>query len=99
MKKSLCMKKWFRFEGRMARGTYWKVMLLSYVFAWLLGEAPEEARDLFVMLLPFVAWIVLASSVKRCRDCGYSLWWLLAFPLFGFVLLFKAGENNNKRCN
>ena len=57
----------------------------KYMGVWSLGS--------LVILIP-VCWILLAQSVKRCHDRGWS--GLMYFiPYFTFVLMFIPGEKRN----
>lgn len=84
----------FSFDGRLNRGKYWLVALLTGA-AWLvffllgaliaeiLGESATSVLGFFVGSVVLVAtlWAAIATGVKRLHDREKSGWWMLMFYL------------------
>lgn len=67
------------------------VRQLIYVDYWLLFALVAVT---VLMVLPAVF-----AGIKRCRDCGISLWWMLLFtffPIAGFYLFFAKTKRQTK---
>lgn len=101
----------FSFSGRMARKPY----VLTQVFVgfgvglvWAVADLLSASRSsvsaglgilLFVASLAIACWLAWATSVKRTRDTGVTVWWaltLLVPPLnvaaLAFLLLVPSDE-------
>lgn len=65
-------------------GIWWLVTII--VFAAGLGTLYLPFSSItgwsFTPLYVVLAWAALMLPVKRLRDAGISLWWLLVFPAF-----------------
>ncbi|EHQ30402.1 FAD-binding protein [Mucilaginibacter paludis] len=82
----------FTFNGRLSKGTFWLASLFYwctfYVLYNLLLFAIAEGATF--ILYPLLFWIVIATSIKRLHDQGYSGYWLFTvlIPVLGPVWLF-----------
>jgi uncharacterized membrane protein YhaH (DUF805 family) len=97
------MKEYFNFNGTAKRQEYWAVLVLSIVgiaigFVVLEGSGGLGA---LIALILFVGtlWAVLAVTVKRLRDAGLSVWWILAIlvPYIGTVATIAFGCIGSKK--
>ena len=90
------MKKYFNFNGTTKRQEYWAVYVISMV-ALILSIIVTElgALGAVIALAMIVAalWAVIATTVRRLRDAGLSLWWVLAtlVPYIGTVATIVFG--------
>lgn len=77
-------------QGRVARGKFWLVFLLTFVFSilsisfWAListllksfsPTAPIVIGVLWFVLIISLGWISIATTVKRFHDRNKSGWW------------------------
>ena len=71
----------FDFKGRMTRSEFWSFVLTSLAFAiFLLGAVAAINERLIWVALGYVATFMVpyvSAIVRRVRDTGKSLWWLL----------------------
>ena len=91
--------KYFNFSGLAKRQEYWAVTLLTFFVGWMLFVVSlimaglvamvSELTGGFLVLVLTLAWIVgsfwlvLSTSVRRCRDSDiHPLWVLLWFVPF-----------------
>ena len=96
------MKEWFSFKGRSGRLSYFLrdlveiVILLAAVILQVVVSHPVTVA-IYLVVLVFIIWIGLASSVKRCHDLDKSGWWCLV-PIWNVVALcfFKGTEGENR---
>ena len=72
------MKEYFTFEGVAKRQEYWAMIILSVVLS-IVVFVLAESQPVFLLLLVGVLWYNLATTVRRIRDTGMSMWWLVAF--------------------
>ena len=72
------MKEYFTFEGVAKRQEYWAMVILSVVLSIVIFVLAESQPVLLVLLVG-VLWYNLATTVRRIRDTGMSMWWLVAF--------------------
>ena len=72
------MKEYFSFEGTAKRQEYWAMILLT-VLASIIVIALAATQPVLLVLLVGVLWYNLATTVRRIRDTGMSMWWLVAF--------------------
>ena len=97
------MKEYFNFNGTAKRQEYWAVIILSIV-AMAIGFVVLEGSGglgALIALILFVGtlWAVLAVTVKRLRDAGLSVWWILAIlvPYVGTVATIVFGCVGSKQ--
>jgi len=96
----------FSFEGRINRGTFWKITLLQFVAVIAVGVivavvTPKLGSEvggmgsLAVMGVVWVAmiWISLATQAKRWHDIDKSGWMVLLniIPVVGFFAFLYSG--------
>lgn len=74
------MTKYFSFEGTAKRSEYWAMILVCVVVSVVIGML-MEASVAFGVLLLGVLWYQLATIVRRIRDTGNNVWWVLVFLL------------------
>lgn len=92
----------FSFKGRLKRGTYFWIYACVGVFSNLLNLFLDTTMDELPSLLVWMsilyffvaAWIVFASTIKRCHDKGQSGWYAL-IPFYYIVLFFLKGEEKD----
>ena len=96
------MKEYFNFNGTAKRQEFWAVHIIAVV-VMLVGFALLEgagALSALIALILFVAtlWIVLAVTVKRLRDAGLSVWWILTIlvPYVGTIATIVFGVIGSK---
>lgn len=104
------MFKLFDFSGTSTRALYWATMVLTVIAAWILGficgtiiatpAAPLGYVLLFVVVVA-ATLILIANTVKRCRDCGVSPWWAAAtfIPYIGAIVAIVVGCLSTKSSN
>ena len=97
------MKEYFNFNGTAKRQEYWAVIILSIVamaagFVVLEGSGGLGALIALVLFVGTL-WAVLAVTVKRLRDAGLSVWWILAIlvPYVGTVATIVFGCVGSKQ--
>jgi len=101
--------KYFSFSGSAKRQEYWAVTLLTFFVGWILFVVSlimaglvamvSELTGGFLVIILTLAWIVgsfwlvLSTSVRRCRDADiHPLWVLLWFvPFINFWWWIIAG--------
>ena len=82
-------KKYLSFDGRATRSEYWAVNLITYLGLILVGLVSVlitmsglfgaiVAGLLFLSSLVLVAWAMLATTARRCRDAGINPWFTCA---------------------
>lgn len=91
------MTKYFNFNGVAKRQEYWAVIVLS-ILAIIVGSVALldlSGLGTLVALAIFVAtiWAILATTVRRLRDAGLSIWWILTLfiPYVSFVAQIVFG--------
>ena len=83
----------FFFEGRITRGTFWKIVLLlvlslilMFSLVWGAGKLRRQyggdmekpvEQVVFVFGMSLIGWVNLATQVKRWHDLGLSGWLVL----------------------
>ena len=72
------MKEYFTFEGVAKRQEYWAMIILSVVLS-IVVLVMAQSQPVLLLLLVGVLWYNLATTVRRIRDTGMSMWWLVAF--------------------
>lgn len=79
------VKRVFGFEGVAKRQEYWAVQIVAFVYvvAALIIVGNPFLTDLTALLVLFgfiaTVWALLATTVRRLRDAGISLWWMLVY--------------------
>ena len=77
------MKEYFDFNGTAKRSEYWAMIVVG-TLAYLVGVSMIETLPFVALaLMVLVVWYALATTVRRVRDSGNSLWWLLALLVPG----------------
>jgi len=97
------MKEYFNFDGTAKRQEYWGVIIVGIIVA-VIGMAALEGSGglgalVALVLLVGVLWAVIAVTVKRLRDAGLSVWWILAtlIPYIGTVATIAFGCIGSKQ--
>ena len=83
------VKEYFKFKGRSNRSEYWAINLLSYFGLIVVGLLSAVvamsgilgaliSMGLIVVACVAVVWLVIAVTVRRCRDIGITPWFTLA---------------------
>lgn len=101
------MKQYFEFKGTAKRQEYWAVIILS-ILAMIVGFVAIEDFSLIanvfgLVLLVGAFWVILATTVRRLRDAGLNVWWILVtlIPYIGTIATIAFGcigsvENKNE---
>ena len=91
------VKEYFNFNGDATRQEYWAVIIIS-IIAMVIGFIALEDSStiaIFVGLGIIVAtiWAILATTVRRLRDAGLSIWWILVtlVPYIGTIATIVFG--------
>ena len=103
------MTKYFSFQGLAKRQEYWATTLLTFfvgwmvyvaalIFAGIVAFASPMTGGIFVVLLTLAwivvsFWLVLATTVRRCRDADIHVLWVLLWfvPFINFWWWIIAG--------
>jgi uncharacterized membrane protein YhaH (DUF805 family) len=96
------MTKYFSFSNQATRSEFWAVWLIG-VFALpiplvLLSLLSIPLAVVSLSTVPFtllllllgsvgILWLLIATSVRRCRDADINPLWVLAFLLFPYITL------------
>jgi len=93
------MTQYFSFYGTAKRQEYWAVIFISFAIAFI-GTVLSEPLLLLAIILT-VAWLQLATAVRRCRDAGISPWWVILFllPWVNFILTIVLGVIKSDESN
>lgn len=83
------MKQYFSFEGRATRSEYWAMILIAMVGAVVGMMFLEAAPLVALVVLVAVLWYQVATTVKRIRDTGNNVWWILTL-FIPFVALIAT---------
>ena len=96
------MKEYFKFDGTAKRQEYWAVIVISVV-AFAAGFIALEGSGglgALIALVLFIAafWAWLAVTVRRLRDAGLNVWWILAtlVPYVGGIATIVFGIIGSK---
>ena len=96
------MKEYFKFDGTAKRQEYWAVIVISVV-AFAAGFIALEGSGglgALIALVVFIAafWAMLATTVRRLRDAGLNVWWILAtlVPYVGGIATIVFGIIGSK---
>jgi uncharacterized membrane protein YhaH (DUF805 family) len=99
------MEKYFKFDGVSTRSEYWAVMIIAFFASFAVGFiggmflvagsniALAVGVALVLAAIVASAWLVIATTVRRCRDAGINVWWTLGacVPYVGFVVAIVIG--------
>ena len=101
--------KYLSFNGTAKRQEYWAVTLLTFFVGWMVFVASLIPAALVAIASPITAgflvlsltlgwivisvWLVLAVTVRRCRDADISVFWTLLWliPAINFWWWIVAG--------
>lgn len=94
------MQKYFNFEGTSTRSEFWAMQLIAGLvlfMAFIMLAA--EAIVLGLPLMFAACWYNLATTVRRIRDSGNNVWWILVYavPYISFIALFVFGILETKK--
>jgi len=90
-------KKYFSFNGVATRSEYWACMAIVIIgtIAMIVLIASESAILILSALVLAIAliWYNIATSVRRVRDTGLPILWIIAFflPYVAIIALFVFG--------
>jgi uncharacterized membrane protein YhaH (DUF805 family) len=75
------MQQYFNFSGTAKRQEYWAVLIIS-IMTTIVGLALVEGGSAVAALVALVLlvgtlWVLLATTVRRLRDAGLNVWWIL----------------------
>ena len=98
------MGKYFSFNGVAKRQEFWAVAIIGVLLtlvivaltSWVLSGFDANTAVGGILLLATViisAWLSLATTVRRCRDCGLNPWWTLGcfIPYIGGIVWIVIG--------
>lgn len=104
MDKLLQYKKYLEFSGKATRSEYWAIYLLTWLMVFvatflffllsLSGPLGILVGAAFMLMTGFVlAWLMVATAARRCRDAGINPWFVLSFiiPYVNFVVFIVFG--------
>ena len=82
-------KKYFCFDGRTGRKSFWLFVLVNFVISTILGMIPGIGQVLSAVWFLAVLCPSLGITARRLHDTGRSAWNLLwAFlPVIGWIVL------------
>ena len=101
--------KYFSFSGVAKRQEYWAITLFTFLISWIILILALLLAGVVAVVSPMTGgflvlaftlswivgsiWLLLATSVRRCRDADiHPLWVLLWFiPFFNFWWWVVAG--------
>lgn len=80
----------FSFSDTTKRGYYfWNTLVLAILSVVVIALVDERELDegWGILLLALAAWSFVANTIKRWRDTGYNMWWLITLfiPYVSFV--------------
>jgi uncharacterized membrane protein YhaH (DUF805 family) len=83
------------FSGRMDRASFFFINVFILLIALIVDKIQFDGLvdTVFLMTVAFgICWLYFASLIKRMRDAGINLWWvLLVFvPLANWILFLTA---------
>jgi uncharacterized membrane protein YhaH (DUF805 family) len=87
------MKQHFNFEGTATRSEYCAMIVIGSL-GYIIGASTLETAPVFSLaVMVAVAWYALATTARRIRDTGNSLWWMLALlvPVIGTIVTVVFG--------
>ena len=96
------MQQYFSFNGTAKRQEYWAVLIISIIttivgLALVEGGSAVSALVALVLLIGTL-WVLLATTVRRLRDAGLNVWWILLIfvPYISFVAHIVFGAIGSK---
>ena len=94
------MEKYFKFDGTATRSEYWAMQLLAGLalfmgFVLMLSEVIILGFPLFFA----ACWYNLATTVRRIRDSGNNVWWIIVYavPYISFIAMVVFGILETKK--
>jgi uncharacterized membrane protein YhaH (DUF805 family) len=108
------MIKFFHLKGSIGRKEYFFSLIFASLFSFFgilisagLGKILPDSAILIAYIIVFLivipaSWITIAAAVKRTRDTGISLWWLMlllipiANAIIAVFLLFAKSQKNRE---
>ena len=87
------MKEYFNFDGTANRSQYWAMIIIGTI-GYIIGEALLATMPwLSLIVMVTVLWYALATTARRIRDTGNSLWWIagLIIPIVGTIVTVVFG--------
>lgn len=96
------MQQYFSFNGTAKRQEYWAVLIIS-IITTIVGLALVEGGSAVAALVALVLlvgtlWVLLATTVRRLRDAGLNVWWILLIfvPYVSLVVHIVFGVIGSK---
>lgn len=99
---SIVTKKYFCFEGRANRKTFWSFVLVNFIINIILGVIPGVGKILSAIFLLAILCPTLGITARRLHDRGKSGWLQLIalIPLIGgLILLLLCIPEGDKEAN
>lgn len=94
------MQKYFNLEGTSTRSEYWEIQLLTCLVLFIASSMLLSAELIVLgyLLMLAACWCNVATTVRRIRDSGNSLWWILVYvvPYISFIALVVFGVLETK---
>lgn len=92
----------FSFSGVTNRSYYfWNTLILLALLGVVIGlvDAGEMNEGWGILAIGMAAWSLLATTVKRWRNTGYNMWWLitLLIPYVSLVMILFLLFSPSKR--
>lgn len=98
---SICMSKFFNFNGRASRPEYWWFYLFTLLLSW--GAILVDRTQVVSMLINVVFLLpALAAGARRLHDTNRSGWWqLIILTIIGIIPLIiwlasKGSDQENQ---
>ena len=98
------LKKYGNFSELATRSEYWGVMLISWVVGllalgiglvfWTVGWVGAFFGVIIILTFGVITfWLNLATTVRRCRDAGINVWFVLTLfiPYINWIPLIVFG--------
>jgi uncharacterized membrane protein YhaH (DUF805 family) len=83
----------FSFNGIAARSEYWAMLLLTFISTVIALLLLENTPFLALVLFVFIAWYSISTTVRRIRDAGLNMLWVIAVfvPYVGTIFSIVLG--------
>ena len=79
----------FSFRGRVARGSYWKSLLMVFAIRRLFNDETNWPWVGFsAAFYAMATWLLASSVVRRLHDLGFSGWWAVPLTTLPMVAVF-----------
>lgn len=91
------MNKYFSFNGTAARQEYWAMIALTFastISSFVMIGTGSTFLTLMALLLAIATiWYNLATCVRRIRDSGQNVLWIIGFflPYLGLLVMLAFG--------